>query len=199
MIETIAERKSALRKALRRERREHAASLPAEVSALVFRRPPAAVLEWVPSAPAGRATIGLYRADAGEAPAASYARYFLEAGHRIALPRITDLAAPMTFHVHTDPFAESDLEEGRMGLMQPAADAEEVVPDMLFVPLVGFTGRGERIGQGGGFYDRWLAAHPGTVSVGLAWDVQKVDALPVEPHDVRLRAVVTPTRLYGPF
>jgi len=191
----ISDEKAAIRKALRQARREHAASLPAEVSALVFRRPPSAVLDLVPAG----ATIGLYRADTGEAPAGSYLRFFFEEGHPVALPRIVNLATPMTFHLHTDPFEESDLESGPLGLRQPAAEAQEVVPQVLFMPLVGFTERGERIGQGGGFYDRWLAAHPGTLAFGMAWDVQKVDALPVEPHDMPLTAIITPTRLYGPF
>ena len=59
--------------------------------------------------------------------------------------------------------------------------------------------RQERLGQGGGHYDRWLAHHPDTIRIGMAWDGQLVDELPVEPHDVPLDAVVTPTRLYGPF
>ncbi len=192
---TIAEEKAALRDALRKARREHAAALPPEVSALVFARPPSPVLALVPRG----AVIGLYRADSGEAPAASYARFFFEAGHQIALPRVTKLSQPMQFHLHSDPFGESDLIPGPMGLMQPAADAPLAVPQALFMPLVGFTENGDRLGQGGGFYDRWLAGHPDTISIGMAWDMQRVDALPVEPHDMALTAVVTPTRIYGPF
>lgn len=192
---SITKQKAALRKTLRQARRDHAASLPAAVSALVFRRPPAAVLALVPPG----ATIGLYRADTGEAPAASYIRFFFEQGHPVALPRIVDLATPMTFHLHTDPFDESDLEAGPLGLRQPAATAEQVTPQVLFMPLVGFTERGDRLGQGGAFYDRWLAAHPGTIAIGLAWDMQRLEQLPTEPHDMPLAAVVTPTRLYGPF
>ncbi len=191
----IAEQKAAIRKALRKARREHAASLPKEVSALVFRAPPAPLRELVPEG----ATIGLYRADTGEAPAGGYARHFMEAGHSIALPRIGRLEDPMQFHLHTDPYGETDLVEGRMGLMQPAEDAPVVEPEVLFMPLVGFTERGERIGQGGGFYDRWLADHPDTLAIGMAWDVQRVDELPIEDHDMALAAIVTPTRIYGPF
>ena len=193
----IAARKKQLRSQLRRARREHAAALPREVSALVFNRPPAALLELVPAG----ATIGLYRADSGEAPAGGYARFFHEAGHPIALPRITSLAEPMRFHLHSDPFGESDLEDGPLGLRQPAADAPPAVPQVLFMPLVGFTAQGERLGQGGGFYDRWLAAHPATVAIGMAWDMQEVaaGALPVEDHDMPLAAIVTPTRILGPF
>ncbi|WP_199698707.1 5-formyltetrahydrofolate cyclo-ligase [Aurantiacibacter zhengii] len=191
----ISEQKTAIRKTLRKARQEHAAALPSAVSALVFRAPPAPVREIIPAG----ATIGLYRAGKGEAPAGGYARYFMEAGHTIALPRIASLDEPMQFHEHTDPYGESDLTQGRMGLMQPAAAARVVEPDVLFVPLVGFTERGDRIGQGGGFYDRWLAAHPDTLAIGLAWDVQRVDSLPTADHDMALSLVITPTRIYGPF
>lgn len=187
--------KAAIRKALRKARREHAAALPEAVSALVFRAPPAPVRAMVPEG----AVIGLYRAEKGEAPAASYARYFMENGYTIALPRIEGLDKPMQFRIHTDPYSESDLVEGPMGLHQPAAVAKAVEPDVLFIPLVGFTETGERIGQGGGFYDRWLADHPDTLAIGLAWDVQRVDTLPVQDHDMPLTLVVTPTRIYGPF
>ena len=192
---TLTDQKAALRKRLRAARKAHAAALPQRVSALIFSRPPAPVLDLVPEG----ATIGLYRAGEGEAPAASYAKFFQETGHTIALPRVTTLSQPMSFHVHTDPYEESDLVAGPMGLRQPAADAPEVEPQVLFMPLVGFTESGARIGQGGGFYDRWLAAHPGTIAIGMAWDVQKVDELPVEDHDMPLSAIVTPTRIYGPF
>jgi len=192
---SIAEDKAVLRKALRKARREHAAALAPEVSALVFARPPSPVMALVPVG----ATIGLYREDPGEAPASPYARFFFEAGYAIALPRVTTLDQPLRFHLHTDPYAGSDLHRGVLGLMQPAPEAPEVVPDVLFMPLVGFTDRGERIGQGGGFYDRYLAEHPETIAIGMAWDVQKVDELPIEPHDQLLTAIVTPTRIYGPF
>ncbi len=191
----IAEQKKRLRTELRRKRVAHAAALPAEVSALVFNRPPGPVLELVPPS----ATIGLYRSDAGEAPSARYVRFFFERGHRIALPRVTTLDQPMEFRVHTDPYGESDLEAGVWGLRQPRADAPVVVPEVLFMPLVGFTAEGDRLGQGGGYYDRFLAAHPQTIAIGMAWDVQEVPELPTELHDIRLSAIVTPTRVLGPF
>jgi 5-formyltetrahydrofolate cyclo-ligase len=191
----IAAHKAALRKDLRDRRRTFAATLAPQVSALVFNRPPRPLLEMVPQG----ATIGLYRADPGEAPTASYTRFFFEAGHPIALPRVTTLAEPMRFHLHTDPFAESDLVAGPLGLRQPAGDLPEVIPDVLFMPLVGFTMRGERLGQGGGFYDRWLAEHPQTLAIGMAWDMQEVAYLPLEDHDMSLSAIITPTRILGPF
>lgn len=187
--------KQLLRKRLRAERKRHVATLPEVTRALLLRTPPAPLAALVTA----EATIGLYRATPYEAPAGNYARYFIERGHRIALPRFATAEAPMEFATHSDPFAENDLEYGPFGLKQPATDAEMLVPDLLFVPLVGFTDKGERLGQGGGHYDRWLAAHPGTIAVGLAWDCQLVDSVPSEAHDMPLSAVVTPTRFYGPF
>ncbi len=187
--------KTELRQRLRAERREHVAALPDSMRGLVFHRPPAPLLRIVPEG----ATVGLYRANPFEAPAASYAAFFLEQGHELALPRFAGREAPMQFARFADPFEEADLEVGPFGLLQPFEDAPELEPAVLFLPLLGFTDAGGRLGQGGGHYDRWLASHPGTVAVGLAWDCQLVEDLPLEAHDVRLTAVVTPTRLYGPF
>jgi len=55
----------------------------------------------------------------------------------------------------------------------------------------------DRLGQGGGHYDRWLAEHPAVQKIGLAWDAQLCADLPTEPHDIPLDAVITPTRIYG--
>ncbi|MCT2558128.1 5-formyltetrahydrofolate cyclo-ligase [Tsuneonella sp. YG55] len=186
--------KAQLRGRLRAERIAHAAALPDQVRALVFHRPPRPVLELVPPG----AAIGLYHAMPGEAPAGGYARYFAEQGHTLALPWFADRMAPMGFRRFADPFGESSLDEGPFGI-QPAANCDEVVPDVLFVPLVAFTLDGHRLGQGGGHYDRWLERHPAAKAIGLAWDIQEVCSIPHEPHDRRLDAVITPTRLIGPF
>ena len=143
--------------------------------------------------------MGLYRSDVGEAPSGGYIRFFFERGHNVALPRVTTLDKPMEFRLHTDPWGESDLESGVWGLRQPRLSAPVVVPEVLFMPLVGFTAMGDRLGQGGGYYDRYLAAHPQTVAIGMGWDMQEVPELPTELHDIRLSAIVTPTRVLGPF
>ena len=189
-------KKSELRKTLRAARRAHVAAQPDSIRALLFNTPPRPLQATV----AKDAVIGLYHATPHEAPAASYARFFKEAGHTIALPRFAAEDARMEFAEFADPFAETDLEAGPFGLKQPGEAAPSLTPDVLFIPLVGFTASGQRLGQGGGHYDRWLAEHPATQKIGLAWDVQLIepdDALPVEPHDIALDAVITPTRMYG--
>jgi 5-formyltetrahydrofolate cyclo-ligase len=185
--------KSELRRALRETRKAHVTALPDAIRGLLFHRPPAPMLAQI----GDEAVIGLYHAGPHEAPTGGYARFLHEAGHTIALPRFADRTAPMVFARHTDPYGESDLEPGPFGVLQPQTDAEVLVPEVLFVPLVGFTDACERLGQGGGHYDRWLAEHPGTLAIGLAWDAQLCADLPAEPHDMPLDAVVTPTRIYG--
>ena len=185
--------KSAVRRSLRAARKAHVEALPDHIRGLLFHRPPAPLLARIPQ----EAVVGLYHAGPWEAPAAAYARFFHEAGHPIALPHFAEPDAAMVFRHHSDPYAQDDLEVGPFGVLQPAAEAEALVPDILFVPLVGFTPALERLGQGGGHYDRWLAEHPPLLAIGLAWDAQACDALPTEPHDVALDAIVTPTRIYG--
>lgn len=189
------ETKAELRQSLRAARRAHVAALPPAIRGLVFHRPPAPLLEFVPEG----AAIGLYAANPHEAPTTAYAQFFFESGHELALPRFATRGSAMEFARFADPFEESDLEVGPFGLLQPQSEASVLEPQVLLVPLVGFTAEGARLGQGGGHYDRWLAAHPETIAIGLAWDCQLVEKLPVKPHDRPLTAVVTPTRLYGPF
>lgn len=187
-----ASEKARLRSELRAIRRQTVAELPDAVGALVFSRPPAPVLERIRE----DAVVGLYRATASEAPTARYAQHFLEAGHRIALPRLLAEEGAMRFAEHTDPLGETDLEEGPHGLMQPGPEAEDLVPNIIFVPLLAFDEDGGRLGQGGGYYDRWIADHEQVLRIGLAWDTQRIERVPSEPHDKRLHLIVTPTRIY---
>lgn len=186
------EDKHTLRARLRAERRAYVAALPSATRALILSRPPAPLLTRIPEG----SVVGLYHATPVEAPTAGYARWFHENGRRLALPWFAGRDAPMEFRAWTDPFELSDLEPGPWGALQPLAAAEKTVPDVAFLPLLGFTPNGHRLGQGGGHYDRWLARHPETVPIGLAWDIQQLDSLPLEHHDRRLAAVVTPTRIH---
>jgi 5-formyltetrahydrofolate cyclo-ligase len=187
--------KPALRRAMRDQRRAHVAALSPSTRALILSRPPGPVAALVPPG----ATVGVYRANADEAPAGGYARFFAERGHPIALPWFAERHAPMQFRLWDDPFAdEHGLEPGPYSADQPRPTARIVVPSVVFVPLIAFTARGERLGQGGGHYDRWLAEHPEAIAIGLAWDVQELAELPCEDHDRGLSAIVTPTRLVVP-
>jgi 5-formyltetrahydrofolate cyclo-ligase len=75
----------------------------------------------------------------------------------------------------------------------PGTAGAATVPDVVLVPCLGFTDAGYRLGYGGGYFDRWLAAHAHVTAVGVAWHVGHIDsALFVpQPHDVPLTLVVT--------
>jgi 5-formyltetrahydrofolate cyclo-ligase len=87
-----------------------------------------------------------------------------------------------------------DLVEGAHRIPEPPAPHRLVAPasvDVMLVPGLLFTPRGERLGNGGGYFDRVLRAMPQALRVGLAYEEQVVDELPLEPHDVRMDVVVT--------
>lgn len=189
----VLQEKQELRRKLRQARKAHVAGLPGATRALIFMRPPGALVAAVPEG----ACVGLYHAVGAEAPARGLAKWFAENGRRIALPWFGAADGAMGFRVWTDPWDDGDLGVGPHGVLQPDGEAEAVLPDVAIVPVLGFTAEGHRLGQGGGHYDRWLAAHPHVPAIGLAWDVQRVDHLPIEAHDRPLLAVITPTRVYG--
>jgi len=74
-----------------------------------------------------------------------------------------------------------------------STDGPVAVPDVVVVPCVGFTEAGHRLGYGGGYYDRWLAAHPHVVAVGVSWSFAGIDlaTFAAEPYDIALAFVVT--------
>jgi 5-formyltetrahydrofolate cyclo-ligase len=184
--------KQALRLRLRAQRRDHVEALPRAVQALVFSRPPSVVVDLVPKG----ASVGLYHAGEAEAPTHGYARWFHERGHTLALPWFGGRNAAMAFRHWPDPWDQAGLERGPFGLLQPPGKNRAITPDVLFLPLVGFTAAGQRLGQGGGHYDRWLAGHPSVPAIGLAWDCQLLESLPTQPHDRPMALVVTPTRVH---
>ena len=110
---------------------------------------------------------------------------------RIALPVTPRGKAPLIFY----PFAMGDaLIAGRHGVLAPERRETPVDPDIVVAPLLGFTADGARLGYGGGYYDRTLAAlreRSAPVFVGYAYGAQEVDALPIGPLDQRLDWVVT--------
>ncbi|WP_306225259.1 5-formyltetrahydrofolate cyclo-ligase [Bosea beijingensis] len=80
---------------------------------------------------------------------------------------------------------------GGFGTLVPTPDQSELNPAILLVPLAAFDRRGYRIGYGKGYYDRALTELGPTVSIGIGYAAQEVDAVPDEPHDRRLDWIVT--------
>jgi len=87
------------------------------------------------------------------------------------------------------------IETRRHGIREPVADAPEVPAhelDVVLVPGVAFDGGGNRLGRGGGFYDRFLATLPQSAHiVGVCFENQRVERVPSAPHDARVSMLVT--------
>ncbi|MFZ1873095.1 MAG: 5-formyltetrahydrofolate cyclo-ligase [Chania sp.] len=87
-------------------------------------------------------------------------------------------------------------------ILEPALDVRHVLPvlqlDVVLTPLVAFDAVGQRLGMGGGFYDRTLQnwQHGGPYPMGLAHDCQRVEQLPVEHWDIPLPEIVTPSQIW---
>ena len=81
--------------------------------------------------------------------------------------------------------------------LQEPVGGKRGVPDLVTIPGFGFDRNGGRLGRGKGFYDRWLAAHPETLRLGVCFDFQVVESVPMEPHDCRMDFVVTETEFYS--
>jgi len=109
-------------------------------------------------------------------------------GYQTALPVVAGKGTPLTFRR----WAEGDpLEAGPFGTRHPSADAPEVVPDALIVPLLAYDEDCYRLGWGGGHYDRTLSKHSGIKAFGFAFGAQIVDHVPREAHDWPLQGVIT--------
>ena len=88
-----------------------------------------------------------------------------------------------------------ELVPGRFGIPAPGKpDPFEGTPDVCISPGVAFGPRGERLGRGKGYYDGFLAEHPDSFAVGLCYDFQVVEEIPVTQEDRRVRLIVTESR-----
>lgn len=99
----------------------------------------------------------------------------------------------LRFHVVES--VERDMEPGAMGIPAPASHTQSVQPeeiDLLIVPGVAFTRKGERMGYGGGYYDRFIPRCNNARVLALAFREQLVDALPTEEHDLLIPELITP-------
>lgn len=137
---------------------------------------------------AAGAVVAAYWPIRSEADPRPLARALAQLGARLALPVVH--GDDMTFRSWSG--GEADLVPAGFGALGPAADALAVTPTIVLAPLLGFDARGQRLGWGKGYYDRYLAqcaVRP--FVVGIAFACQEVAAIPSEVHDQRVDAVLT--------
>lgn len=141
-------------------------------------------------------SLGLYWPLEGEFNAAAWAvEHQLGADLQLALPfarRPTGAAPSMEFRRWK---GDEPTLKDEWGI--PSCAGATLVPEVLLVPCVGHNRAGFRLGYGGGFFDRWIEAHPGVTTIGVSWSGGEVPFEP-EPHDQPLTIVLTERELLAP-
>jgi 5-formyltetrahydrofolate cyclo-ligase len=134
------------------------------------------------------AVVGFYWPVRGEIDVRPFVERLRAAGSLAALPVVGEPGAPLAFHRWTP---ETDMHAGPFGIPSPAG-GDALVPDLLLIPLVGFDDAGYRLGYGGGYYDRTLAAlTPPPRTIGIGYELGRMATIRPQAHDVPLDLVVT--------
>jgi 5-formyltetrahydrofolate cyclo-ligase len=145
--------------------------------------------------------IGLYHAFGAELNTMPLLTALLANGKHISMPVLHPCSAGHLLMLNYHP--DSELQLNQFGIPEPVLRVADVTPlsaiDCLLIPLLGFDANGNRLGMGGGFYDRTLASwargrYPHLSVFGLAHDCQQLSAVPVASWDVPIPAVITPSR-----
>lgn len=140
-------------------------------------------------------TIAAFWPLAGEIDLKPWIESRVAAGAGVLLPRMTGRSAPLAFHCAP---AIDELVEGPFGVFEPPASAPVQRPDVVLVPLLAVDRLGQRLGYGGGYYDRTLAQlrTEGPVhAIGVGYGWQRLERLPAEATDRRLDAFLEATTM----
>jgi 5-formyltetrahydrofolate cyclo-ligase len=137
-------------------------------------------------------SVALYAGFGSELDPMPLVRQLWRQGIEVGLPVVVENGQPLVFRRYS-PAVRYVLSS--YGIREPEERTPEVLPDLVFAPLVGIDRRGVRLGYGGGFYDRTLAAWRGMgyrpPVFGLAFECQLVSRLPRGPYDILLDGLVT--------
>ncbi len=186
--------KTALRRDARARRKQLAVEHPG-ASAFVAAHAPAMLAALGLDRPG---VVAIYGAIGAELDPAPMGEALAAAGWALALPASVDPQAPLLFRLWTP---GRPLTADAVGILAPPPAAKVVRPDLVIVPLLAFDRAGGRLGQGGGHYDRTLAAlrdlGPPPPFVGLAYAGQEIADLPREPHDQPLDGILTEAGYIG--
>jgi 5-formyltetrahydrofolate cyclo-ligase len=111
---------------------------------------------------------------------------FHRRGHTVLLPETPPPGHPLAFRVW---HPRATMLREPFGTERP--DGKIAIPDLIFVPLLAFDKQGNRLGYGGGYYDRTLAAYGDTPAIGFGYAALRVDNVPTGPHDLALKTIFT--------
>ncbi len=131
-------------------------------------------------------SLGLYWPIQGEMNLVPVADAVLAAGGEVGLPVVVQKAAPVEFWRWR---RGERLVRGQWDIPVPKR-RDVLQPELLIVPLVGYDAQGYRLGYGGGFYDRTLAASPRPRTIGVGFASAQLPTIHPQPHDIRLDVLV---------
>ena len=189
---------SSARQHIRKLIRERRRALSAADQALFAEQAAGRMLDYPPVRTAR--SVALFLAFDGELDTRPLIDALWRDGKRVYLPVLHPFSPGNLLFLHYHP--RSELVVNRLKISEPKLDVRDVLPledlDVLITPLVAFDAQGQRLGMGGGFYDRTLQnwRRYDVQPVGYAHDCQQVEALPVEQWDIPLPAVVTPSKTW---
>jgi 5-formyltetrahydrofolate cyclo-ligase len=134
--------------------------------------------------------LGFYWPHRGEYDPMDVVGPFLARGGRAALPVVVDRSQPLEYRRWRPGTA---MTTGRYSFDIPhPAEGPAVVPDVLLVPLLGFDKDGYRLGYGGGYFDRTLAAYPARPkTIGVGFEIGRLATIHPQPHDIPMDMIVT--------
>jgi 5-formyltetrahydrofolate cyclo-ligase len=137
--------------------------------------------------PIGGRLVSLYWPFRGEPDLRPWMADVAARGGRTALPLVVEKARPLEFRAWQ---AGDPLEKGVWNIPVPAQGGP-VLPDIVIAPLVGFDGGNFRLGYGGGFFDRTIAAMPRMpLVIGVGYAMQRIETICPQPHDIPMDAIV---------
>jgi 5-formyltetrahydrofolate cyclo-ligase len=113
------------------------------------------------------------------------------AGYKLCLPAIQDNGT-LAFREWT---IDTELAPNKFGILEPQPNLQDVTPDIIIMPLLGFNAGKYRLGYGGGYYDRTII-NINALKVGVAYAAQEVKESFQQPHDVPLDLIITEKMVY---
>lgn len=145
-------------------------------------------------------SVALYLENDGEISTRPLIEALWQQGVEVYLPGLHPFAEGHLLFIRYD--KHSEMRDNLYGIPEPVMACHRLCPayrlDAIITPLVAFDDSGNRLGMGGGFYDRTLAQLPDSTRViGLAHDCQRLPALPVEAWDVPLPKIITPSKVFN--
>lgn len=122
-----------------------------------------------------------------------FLRWALEHDKKLALPRCGQNQQMRFFLISQI----EDLQAGAHDILEPVTSQKAVITEksVCIVPGIAFTQKGERLGQGGGYYDRFLKNYPDLYTIGIAYDFMMEETLPCEAHDFLMKKIITDTEI----